>query len=66
MCNLCGTEEERKRGREYEKQKADEFARMAGYCRQLANGTLDPHTDAMKPVTSLAHSLLRELVNDYI
>jgi len=66
MCNLCGTEEERQNGRKSEGIKADDFQRMANYCRGLATGNIKPHSDDMKPVVLLAKTLLRTLVNDYI
>lgn len=66
MCNLCGTPEEQMVGRKEEQRKADDLQRMASYCRQLANGSLKPHSDEMKKVSALGRSILRDLFNDYV
>ena len=66
MCNLCGTEQEKKIGRESERQRASDLRRMAGYCDMLANGKLKPHNNEdMGKVTVLAKSLIRSLMQDY-
>jgi hypothetical protein len=65
MCHLCGTDEEKVKGREHEKQLSKELERMAMYCRLMSTGELNPHSDAMIPVTGLAKHLIRELMADY-
>ena len=64
MCELCSEDKESvRRGLEY---RAEQLERMAAFMRSLANGQIKPHTEGVKPVTSLAHSLLRFLVEDWL
>ena len=64
MCELCGID--RKRGIERHKRIAVSLEKLAFGYNKLAYGTIKPHTDAIKPIESLARSIVRELVEDWV
>lgn len=66
MCNLCGNEEEQQKGREAALLLADDLVRLAGRYRSMARGLLKPHTAEMGGTVSLAKSVIRKLVDEWI
>lgn len=66
MCNLCGTEKETRAARDFNVAFADNLERLAAKYRDLAYGRLKPHTEEMKRVGPLAHSIIRHLVEEWV
>lgn len=66
MCDLCGTPEEQKVGRDSHLDFAEDLKRLAHMYAQMGNGVLKPHTDDMKRVVSLATAVIRRLVDEWV
>lgn len=66
MCELCGTEEERERGREQCRLLAQRLERLADNLYALAGGMLKPHSQDTKSMMGLAHEIIISLVNEYL
>jgi len=65
MCELCDNKT-RDIAREGHAYRADMLERLAAVERQIANGRILPHSPQMKDQASLAHMLIRYLVEDWL
>jgi len=66
MCDLCGTEEEREKGRRRAAYMAEQLDRLSSTYRAMANGRFKPHGDDGKNTLPLATLVIRELVAEWI
>jgi hypothetical protein len=67
MCRLCSKNEiERKAAQAEARTQADMLERMARIERGFADGSIEPHSDAIQKEAVIARSLIRYLVNDWM
>jgi len=66
MCEFCGSTEENKMARAGADRMANDLNRLAHHYAALSCGRILPHTDEMKKPQSLANSLIRRLVEDWV
>jgi hypothetical protein len=66
MCIFCGTEEERKMAEQGAERLARDLKKLAAHYEALARGLIKPHTEEIKKDQSLANSIIRRLVEDWI
>jgi len=66
MCELCGTEEERKIGRRQIRRLADDIQALAERYYSLEAGRIKPHSDQWKDVRHLGRSVIRRLIEDWV
>lgn len=67
MCQLCSSDEkERQAERDRLYAQAERLQLLAAKIQHMASGNLKPHTTQAGHVTSIAHSVIRSLVEDYV
>lgn len=66
MCEFCGTEDERRQAATTALYVANRAEKVARHYRDLAHGTIKPHTDEMKRIEVVARALIRDLVDDWV
>jgi len=66
MCDLCGTEEEKKAGRARAGRMADQLDRLASNYRDMQRGYYKPYAEDGKRTQLIATRVIRELVEEWI
>lgn len=63
MCELCSNPEA---GRKSATRMAERLEHLAANYRRLANGTLDPHSEASRVTGVMARNIVRNLVEEWV
>jgi hypothetical protein len=64
VCELCSPDKEAvSRGLEM---RAEQLERMAAFMRAMGSGRIRPHTKETEPISIMARTLLRFLVEDWL
>ncbi len=66
MCELCGTNEEAKAGREKAARFAEQLQKLYYVYSKMSCGALKPHTDEMDAVGRIARPIIKNLVEEWI
>ena len=66
MCDLCGTVEERQAGQRRAARIAEDLERLAAKYWAMSSGSIKPHTDEFKRIDTLACSIVRDLVGEWV
>jgi len=67
MCDKCvGTEAERNAAYAKDRDFAKELDRLAARYISMSSGKIQPHSEEMEQVSSLAKKVIRKLVDDWI
>lgn len=66
MCGLCSQQEsQRKDARDEALRISHDLKQASDLYYAMAHGRLKPHTDEIKPLSMLAKTIVRELVNEW-
>jgi len=66
MCELCGTDEEKKAGRDQARRTAEMLRRVSKDYHDMADGHLNPHSEEAASAAIRARAAIRVLVQEYV